>query len=128
MPSTSDHLAITLHALVIKLITSRLACCRAVWASWRTPAFTAAVQAVDPVLSAQMHDAQGRSAFSLSPLYGYWRTPADRQIHVSQGQAWLRLGVLDDRLFAVFMQHLLTNSRPSIRLGDVYFAISEVLG
>lgn len=118
-----------LHALVIKLIAQQSGVLPGSVGELAHAAFYAAVQAVDPVLSAQMHDAQGRSAFSLSPLYGYWRTPSDRQIHVSQGQeAWLRLGVLDDRLFAVFMQHLLTNSRPSIRLGDVHFAISEVLG
>jgi len=119
----------SLHALVIQLIAHQAGILPGSIGELAHAAFYAAVQAVDPALSAQMHDAQERSAFSLSPLYGYWQSPADKLIHVSQGQeGWLRLGLLDDRLFAVFMQHLLTNSRPTIRLGNVDFAITTVLG
>lgn len=117
------------HALVVQLIAQEAGTLPGSVGELAHAAFYAAVQAVDPVLAQQMHDAQERSAFSLSPLYGYWQSPQDGRIHVSQGQqGWLRLGLLDDRLFAVFMQHLLTNSRPTIRLGDVHFAVSQVFG
>lgn len=119
----------SLHALVIKLSAHAAGILPGTVGELAHAAFYGAVQAVDPVLSVQMHDAQERSAFSLSPLYGYWQSPADQRIHVSQGQeGWLRLGLLDDRLFAVFMQHLLSNSRPTLRLGPVAFAIHEVFG
>jgi CRISPR-associated endoribonuclease Cas6 len=119
----------TLHALVIKLIAQRAGVLPGSVGELSHAAFYAAVQAVDPVLSAQMHEAQNRSAFSLSPLYGYWQSPQDRRIHVSQGQeGWLRLGLLDDRLFAVFIQHLLNSGRPAIRLGAIDFAITHVYG
>ena len=77
-----------------------------------------------------MHDAQNRKDFALSPLYGFWRSPADQRIHVNPGQeGWLRLSLLDERLFGVFMQHLLAEQPARrIRLGSVSFAITEVLG
>jgi hypothetical protein len=59
-----------LHALVIKLIAQQAGVLPGSVGELAHAAFYAAVQAVDPVLSTQMHDAQGRSAFSLSPLYG----------------------------------------------------------
>src|SRR5687768_7332345 len=98
----------SLHALVIQLIAQGTGVLPGTVGELAHAAFYAAVQAVDPALAAHMHDAQERSAFSLSPLYfsgraardGYWQNPHDGRIHVSQGQeGWLRLGLLDDRLF-----------------------------
>jgi CRISPR-associated endoribonuclease Cas6 len=92
-------------------------------------AFYAIVQSVDPALSQQMHDAQGRSAFALSPLYGYWRSPYDRKVKVNAGQqGWLRISLLDDRVFEVFQEHLLHSALPTIRLGEVRLAITHVYG
>ena len=119
----------SLHALVINLIALQAGTLPGTVGELAHAAFYAAVQAVDPALATQMHDAQDRSAFSLSPLYGYGQNSHDGRVHVDQGQpGWLRLGLLDARLFGVFMQHLLTSSHPTIRLGDVHFAITEVLG
>jgi CRISPR-associated endoribonuclease Cas6 len=92
-------------------------------------AFYAVVQSVDPALSQQMHDAQGRSAFALSPLYGYWASPYDRKVKINAGQpGWLRVSLLEDRLFEVFQEHLLNSPLPTIRLGDVRLAIRHVYG
>ena len=92
-------------------------------------AFYAVVQSVDPALSQQMHDAQGRSAFALSPLYGYWASPYDRKVKVNAGQpGWLRVCLLEDRLFEVFQEHLLNSPLPTIRLGDVRLAMRHVYG
>jgi CRISPR-associated endoribonuclease Cas6 len=119
----------SLHALVIKLVAQEAGTLPSTVGELAHAAFYAAVQAVDPALAQQMHDAQRRSAFSLSPLYGYWQSPQDGRIHVSQGQeGWLRLGLLDSRLFGVFMQHLLNSCQPSLHLGAVPFTITEVLG
>jgi CRISPR-associated endoribonuclease Cas6 len=117
------------HALVIQLMAQEDGILPGTVSELAHAAFYAAVQAVDPALAQQMHDAQQRSAFSLSPLYGYWQSPQDGRIHVRAGQeGWLRLGLLDDGLFALFTHHLLTSSRPMLRLGPLHFAISQVYG
>ena len=119
----------TFHALVIKLVALTAGTLNSPVGELAPAAFYAAVHAVDPALASQLHDVQERKAFSLSPLYGYWRSPADKRIHVRPGQeGWLRLSLLDDQLFAVFMQHLLSSQHPTIRLGECHFAIHEVLG
>ncbi len=120
---------LALHALVIKLIAQESGALSGSVGELAHAAFYAAVQAVDPALSAQMHAAQTRKDFSLSPLFGPWRTSSERRIHVTPGQeGWLRVGLFNAHLFRVFMQHLLENHRPTIRLGDISFAITEVLG
>ncbi|HRJ41872.1 MAG: CRISPR-associated endoribonuclease Cas6 [Caldilineaceae bacterium] len=119
----------TLHALVVNLIAQNGGTLPGNVGELGHAAFYAAIQAVDPALSARMHEADERSAFSLSPLYGYWQSPQDGKIHVSQGQpGWLRVCLLEPELFAVFTTHLLTSARPTIHLGDVHFAITDALG
>ncbi|HXF63178.1 MAG TPA: CRISPR system precrRNA processing endoribonuclease RAMP protein Cas6 [Caldilineaceae bacterium] len=85
-------------------------------------AFYAAIQAVDPALSAQLHDAQSRAAFTLSPLRGYGRTVRAGE------QGWLRVTLLEESLFAAFAHHLLAGPLPTLRLGRVAFVIHEVHG
>jgi len=119
----------TLHALVVNLAAHNAGTLPGSVGELAHAAFYAAIQAVDPALSERMHEADQRKAFSLSPLYGYWQSPQDRRIHVSAGQpGWLRVCLLDSELFAAFTTHLLANARPSIRLGDVHFAVHEALG
>ena len=43
-------------------------------------------------------------------------------------EGWLRISLLDERLFAAFMQRLLGEAGPTIRLGNIRFAVTEVLG
>ena len=122
-----------LHAIVINLIAQDAGTLPGTVGELAHAAFYAAVDAVDPALAAQIHDAQQRKAFSLSPLYGYWQSPETGRIHVSAGQpGWLRLGLLDEALFGVFMQHILysgiTGGAASIRLGRISFTITEALG
>ena len=119
----------TLHALVVKLTAQEGGSLPGSVGELANAAFYAAIQAVDPELSARMHEADERSAFSLSPLYGYWQSPQDGNIRVSAGQpGWLRVCLLEPELFAAFTTHLLTSARPTIRLGGVQFAITEALG
>ncbi len=80
-----------LHALVIQLLAQESGVLPVLGGELAHAAFYAAVQSVDPVLSAQMHDAQERSAFSLSPLYGFWRSPGDGRIKVNAGHpGWVK--------------------------------------
>jgi len=126
MPTTPNNTP-TFHALVIKLTAQESGSLAAGVGEMAHAAFYAAIQAVDPDLSAHMHDAQQRKAFSLSPLYGYRQQHGRLRVRAGD-QGWLRLGLLDDQLFGVFMQHLLDSRQPVIRLGPVHFAITEVLG
>lgn len=128
-----SQLSSSLHAIVINLIAQEAGTLPGTVGELAHAAFYAAVEAVDPALATQIHDAQERKAFSLSPLYGYWQSPQDGRIHVNAGQpGWLRLGLLDEELFAVFMQHILysgiTGGAAGIRLGRIPFTITEALG
>lgn len=119
----------TLHALVVKLIAQQSGVLPGSVGELAHAAFYAAIQAVDPALAQAVHDAEGRKPFSLSPLFGYRQRAKDRGLAVSQGQeGWLRVGLLEPELFRAFAHHLLTTARPTIRLGDLTFAVSEVLG
>ncbi len=123
----------SLHAIVINLIAQESGTLPGTVGELAHAAFYSAVDAVDPALAAQIHDAQARKAFSLSPLYGYWQNPQNGRIQVNAGQpGWLRLGLLDEELFGVFMQHILfsgiTGGEASIRLGRIPFTITEALG
>lgn len=123
----------SLHAIVLKLTATRAGSLHATIGELGHAAFYACIDAVDPALAQRVHDAEQRKPFSLSPLYGYWQSPKDRRIHIGAGQeGWLRLGLLDEDLFAAFMQHILysgvTGGAPGIQLGDIPFTITEALG
>lgn len=119
----------TLHALVVNLAAQNAGTLPGSVGELGHAAFYAAIQAVDPALSERMHEANRRSAFSLSPLYGYWQSPQDGKIRVRAGQpGWLRVCLLEPELFAAFTTHLLTTARPTVRLGDLHFAITDALG
>ena len=94
-------------------------------------AFYAAIREADPALAQRMHDAQERSAFTLSPLSGYWRSPQDKRIHINTGQpGFLRVTLLDDELAGVFL-HAMTRppqDLPVLRLGEVELGIIGALG
>lgn len=122
-----------LHAIVLKLTANRAGSLNSTVGQLGHAAFYAAIDAVDPALAKRIHDAGERKSFSLSPLYGYWQSPKDKRIHIGAGQeGWLRLGLLDEELFAAFMQHILysgvTGGAPGIQLGDIPFTINESLG
>lgn len=92
-------------------------------------AFYAAVGEANPALAQRMHDAQERSAFTLSPLYGYWRSPQDKLIHINVGQpGFLRVTLLDDELAGVFLHAMQRPPLPILRLGQVELGITGALG
>jgi CRISPR-associated endoribonuclease Cas6 len=119
----------TLHALVMKLMAQQSGTLPGSVGELAHAALYGAIQAVDPALAQAVHDAEGRKPFSLSPLFGYRTRAKSQGISVTQGQeGWLRVGLLEPELFQAFASHLLTTARPTIRLGDISFAVSEVLG
>jgi len=122
-------MTIAFRALVLNLVALDSGTLPGVIGELAHAAFYAAISAVDPDLSAHMHDSSERAAFTLSPLNGYLRSPHDRTIHVNPGQlGTLRICLLDDHLFEVFIQHLLSTALPTIRLGEIRLGITGVLG
>jgi CRISPR-associated endoribonuclease Cas6 len=122
MPTTALHtLVLSLTALddgVLPVLAGELA----------HAAFYSIVHSVDPLLAQQMHDSQDRSAFALSPLYGYAHRPHGRMTVTAGHTSWMRVSLLDDQIFEVFQEHLLNNPSLVIRLGPVQFAITHVYG
>jgi CRISPR-associated endoribonuclease Cas6 len=76
-----------------------------------------------------MHDAQERASFTLSPLNGFVQNHKERTIRFTTGDAgWLRITLLDDQLADAFYQHLLRQTLPAIRLGEMHLGIASVFG
>jgi CRISPR-associated endoribonuclease Cas6 len=92
-------------------------------------AFYQTIQEADPALAQRMHDAQERAAFTLSPLFGYWRSPQDKLIHINTGQpGFLRVTLLDDELAGVFLHAMQRETFPRLRLGKVELGVTGALG
>ncbi|MCB0160106.1 MAG: CRISPR-associated endoribonuclease Cas6 [Caldilineaceae bacterium] len=127
-PQSVTILPATLRALVLKLTALDDGSLPGTVGELGPAAFYATINAVEPDLAAQMHDAQQRKAFSLSPLHGFRQGKGGRVTVRAGDDGWLRLGLLDERLFGAFMRRLLTEAGPTIRLGAIRFAVTEVLG
>lgn len=96
-------------------------------------AFLDIVKAVDPDLSAKLHDlfrGKGeRKPFTVSPVMGLPR--GSPLIRLREGwECWLRVTMLNEDLFHTFLEYFLDGrgkEMPKIRLGDAHFAVSEIL-
>lgn len=122
----SDH---PLRSLVLKLTATTFGHLTEALGELAHAAFYATIREIDSQLSAHMHDEQTRSAFSLSPLYGFAPSDGHRVTKISPGQTgWLRVGILDSHLFQTFMDYLLNSTSPTLRIGQTQLAITEVLG
>ena len=119
----------TFHSLVLNLVSLQSGRLAGSVGELAHAAFYAMIQAVDAGLSAQLHDAQTRAAFTLSPLVGLGPDKAGKVQNIQIGQAgWLRVTLLDDPLFAVLVRRLLTQAQPQIQLGNITCAITDVWG
>jgi CRISPR-associated endoribonuclease Cas6 len=119
----------TFHSLMLNLVALQPGSLLGPVGELAHAAFYAMIQAVDADLSSQMHDAQVRAAFTLSPLFGFGHEEKGKGIVVQPGQTgWLRVTLLDDQLFAVLVRRLLTQSHPQIQLGKMACAITDIWG
>lgn len=121
----------TLYATVIKLTAAREGSLPATQGRLAQAAFLDIVQAVDPALSAALHAKNQRRPYTISPLQGLPR-PRGKQIALPRGQqVWLRVTQLHSRLFTTLTQYFLgrvdLGRLPTIRLGTLDFAVSEML-
>lgn len=107
-------------------------------------AFFSIVEAVDPDLSAKLHEMKGkgtRKPFTVSPVMGLPRQGrpdfrsledfGNLKVHLREGwECWLRVTLLHEDLFRTFLEYFLDSrgkEMPKIRLGDAHFAVSEIL-
>ena len=115
-PISNPHFP-DLYALIIKLTATQNGRLRATQGHLAHAAFLNIVQQVDPTLSEQLHEMDGRKPFTLSPLQGFGHGHKG-QLTIGAGQSgWLRLTLLDPQLFQTFIRYFLEGSaRPTLRL------------
>jgi CRISPR-associated endoribonuclease Cas6 len=123
----------TLYASVVKLVATGDGFIPATQGRLAHAAFLDLIRAVDPTLAEALHVSNQRKPFTVSPLQGVGQ-PREGQIKVKAGQeVWLRFTLLGSELFATFTRFLLLpssvrrTSGVGVRLGELEFAISEVL-
>jgi CRISPR-associated endoribonuclease Cas6 len=118
-----------LHAIVLNLVALESGTLVDTVGELAHAAFYAALEAADPALAAQLHEAQERAPFTLSPLYGFRHDPQARRVTIGEGQeGWLRVCLLDGRAATAFLRYLMQNAGPALRLGRVPFAVISALG
>ena len=99
-------------------------------------AFLDIVHQNDPALAEQLHQPNKRRPFTVGLLQGFNHLPAakleeaitkNQKVQVLPGQVyWLRITMLDSKLFGTFIQHLITKPGTlPIRLGEAQFAVSR---
>jgi CRISPR-associated endoribonuclease Cas6 len=124
----------TLYASVVKLAATADGFIPATQGRLAHAAFLDLIRAVDPALAEALHASNQRKPFTVSPLQGVG--PArEGQIKIKAGQeVSLRFTLLGGELFTAFTRYLLSppprllaSALPVLRLGELDFAISEVL-
>jgi len=128
----------TLYSSVIKL-TSQHNVTLSHWGGQHAhAAFLDLIHTMDTELAGRLHDANARKPFTVSPILGLpQRQQSGKKqpengmpgLYLREGwQCWLRVTMLDDMLFRVFLDRFLNGgSLPSIRIGDANFLVSEIL-
>ena len=102
-------------------------------------AFLEIVNQNEPTLAEQLHQPNHRRPFTVGLLQGFNHLSAaqldeaitkNQKVQVLPGQVyWLRITMLDSRLFGTFVQHLITKPRTFIiRLGEARFEVSRLIG
>lgn len=140
MTQTQSNPDTTLYATVVKLMASQAGPVPATQGRLAQAAFLDIIRRVDPALAEVLHEKNQRRPYTVSPLHGLGRTTAaQREQHrVNPGDSvWLRFTLLGSELFTTFSRFLLMKNEelrmkngwnlPSLRLGEVDFAITEML-
>jgi len=117
-----------LYALIIRLTAARDGRLRATQGHLAHAAFLDMLRQVDAPLAERLHGGGGRKPFTVSALEGFGRGRDGRLTIAAGGDGWLRLTLLDPRLFATFIRFFLEgNGRARLRLEGIEFQIGEIL-
>jgi CRISPR-associated endoribonuclease Cas6 len=92
------------------------------------------LEAVDPDVANRLHDDRTYRPYTLSPLgigergrgFRGFRLPRDRRLTAGT-PCYLRITLLDDALFPTFSRYFLSRPRPTFRLGQTAFTVTNVL-
>jgi CRISPR-associated endoribonuclease Cas6 len=126
--TTDSRPIFNLHALIINLIATQNGRLRATQGHLAHAAFLNILQQVDPQVSAAIHDMKGRKPFTISPLEGFGRGQKGSLTIEAGQEGWLRVTLLDPKLFHTFIQYFLRPAnKPAIKLENLTFTISEIL-
>ena len=90
-------------------------------------AFLSLLRTGNPKKAEEVHAASSQKPFTVSPLIGKGERRRDFLRIRAGTECWLRFTFLDDTLFAHFGSAFLTQSLPSIRLGDATFQLSRMV-
>ena len=90
-------------------------------------AFLSLLRMSNPEKAAEVHAASRQKPFTVSPLIGKGERRG-KFLRIRAGtECWLRYTFLDDELFTHFGNAFLTQSLPSIRLGEATFQLSRMM-
>lgn len=118
----------TLYASVIQLTCQNSAVLPRSGGQYGHAVLLDIVRSVDAQLAQALHDADRRNPFTVSPLFDL--PPASQGVvAVRPGwRCWMRVTILDEKLFQTFIARFLYgNARPSLRLGEASFLVTEIL-
>ena len=90
-------------------------------------AFLSLLRTGDPAKAAEVHAASRQKPFTVSPLIGKGERRGNFLRIRAGTECWLRYTFLDDELFTHFGNAFLTQSLPSIRLGEARFQLSRMV-
>lgn len=117
-----------LYALIIRLVAAQDGRLRATQGHLAHAAFLDMLRQADAPLAERLHNSPGRKPFTVSALEGFGRGH-DGHLFIEAGQeGWLRVTLLDSRLFAPFIGFFLRGDpRVALRLEQTLFQVSAVL-
>ena len=112
---------------VIHLIPPEDVTLRPTMGHYAHAAFLSLLRSGHPVKAAEVHAAAKQTPFTLSPLIGKGERRGNLLRIRAGTECWLRYTFLDDELVMQFGNAFLTQSQPSIRLGEATFQLSRMV-
>lgn len=112
---------------VIYLIPSEDVTLRPTMGHHAHAAFLSLLRMSNPEKAVEVHASSKQKPFTVSPLIGKGERRGNLLRIRAGTECWLRYTFLDDELFAHFGNAFLTQSFPSIRLGEARFQLSRLV-
>ena len=90
-------------------------------------AFLSIMRETNPEVAENLHTSSAQKPFTVSPLIAEGKRRGD-YLHIRAGtECKLRFTFLDDTLFTFFGQSFLTQTLPTIRLGEATFTVKQLV-
>lgn len=115
----------TLHSVIIKLRVAEKTALPNTHGHLLHAAFMDMLRLVNPEPAAEMHDANQRKPFTLSPLHGFKYGKQGKTNLKATQECWFRATFLDNQLLHDFTQYFI-QGHTTLRLGHSNFIITEI--